>query len=137
MDDWTALTTVERVIELHAAGINAHGQGALDPPRPDCVEGALGSAWLAEYYTAQPNRVEGFAFAAHAYVYLESRQCFSNGNKRAAWATMMDVLNSIGIEIECSDVDAERICLDIAEKRTTVEGLLSWIVEHATDMDAE
>ncbi len=136
MDDWTALITVDRVKFLHAKGIERHGQGTVDPPKPDCLEGGLGNAWTAECYDERPGLVQGFVFAAHVYVYLEARQCFSNGNKRAAWASMMDVLNSIGVDIKCTDAEAETMCLDIAEGRATVEGLLGWIVEHATDLDA-
>lgn len=135
MAEWTNLITVDRVKFLHARGIEDHGEGTIDPPRPGCLEGGLGNAWTAECYDERPQLVEGFVFAAHVYVYLEARQCFSNGNKRAAWTSMMDILNSIGLDIDCTDAEAKAICLDIAEGRTTVQGLLSWIVEHADDLD--
>lgn len=135
MNDWTSIISVDRVSKLHAEGIRRHGEGSLDPPRPDCIEGGLGSAWLAEGYSERSGSVQGFVFAAHAYIYLESRQCFTNGNKRAAWATMLDILNSIGIELACSTNDAVVVCNQIAAKTMTPDGLLVWLAEHAIDID--
>lgn len=137
MDDWKSIISVSRVIELHAEGIKRHGEGALDPPRPDCIDAGLGSAWLAEAYAERPAMVQGFVFAAYAYVYLESRQCFTNGNKRAAWLTMVDILNKIGVDLKCSTQEAVRVCGLITSKAMTADALLRWIVDNAVDMDAQ
>lgn len=134
MEDWTSIITVERVVELHAEGILRHGEGTLDPPRPGYIEGGLGNAWSAEIYADRPGMVHGFVFAAYAYIYLESRQCFTNGNKRAAWLTMVDILHSIGIDLDCSEQEAIDVCEQITAKEMNADGLLAWLAAHAVDI---
>lgn len=126
--------TVQRVLELHAEGIRRHGEGSLDPPRPDCVEGAIGAAETAEGYVDAPGLVPGFVFAAYLGVYLMLRHCFSNGNKRAAWTAMVDSLLAIGIEIEADEEDAKRLCDDIVAHRAEPDAVVRWLAEHAREI---
>lgn len=79
--------------------------------------------------------VRGFVFAAHAYIYLESRQCFTNGNKRAAWSTMVDILHGIGVDLDCSEQEAIDACERVTAKELNADGLLAWLAAHAVDID--
>jgi prophage maintenance system killer protein len=126
--------SVGRVLELHAEGIRRHGEGALDPPRRDCVEAAIGGALTAEGYVSAPGLVPGFVFAGYLGVSLMLRHCFSNGNKRAAWAAMVDTLLAIGIEIEADDADAKQLCEDIVEHRAQAEDVVRWLAQHAREI---
>jgi death-on-curing protein len=67
------------------------------------VEGRLGNAWNAEAYaTTDEDAVMGLTFACYLLYYLVRDHCFPDGNKRAAWASCMAILASIGLTVDAT-----------------------------------
>lgn len=134
MHRWAAIITVDRVLELHGAAIRRHGGGGTGaPPREGCVAGALGSAWSAAEYSDSTGAELELFFAAYSCANLIRRHCFTDGNKRVAWLTMMDILNAIGVGIDCTTDDAEELCLQLVGGHVSALGLLDWLADHAVD----
>jgi len=108
MNEWGALITVEQVLQLHARGILEHNQTpvAISQTAGDCVEGRIGNAWTSEGYCSDEDAKAGLIFAGYLLYYLTRDHCFPDGNKRAAWATAMAILASLGLTIAASDDEA-------------------------------
>lgn len=47
---WDSLLSLDRVTELYAEGIQRYG-GDPSGPKPSCVDGSIGAAWMAESYS--------------------------------------------------------------------------------------
>ncbi len=132
---WTHLITTDQILHYHAEGIARHGAGTVDPPRPNCIEEALGNAWQAEQYEENPAKLTGWIFATHIYIYLERKQCFTNGNKRAAWASMIHVLDRLRLTIDCTDEDARDACISLATGEMSAQIFLRWLQSSLRDLD--
>jgi death on curing protein len=111
---WDHLTSLEHLVELAGAVFARTGGGSSFNARElACVEGKLGSAWTAELYVDDSDKVEGFVFAAHLMFALIRGHCLVDGNKRVAWIALIDTLARLGWSVESSDDDAVDFCLGL------------------------
>lgn len=133
--DRQRLITTDRIIELHAKGLQEVGQDPL-PTRAEqrrCVEARLGNAQLADQYSSRniSNVHRGLCFAGYLMFYLVNGHCFLDGNKRIGWIAAMTVLAGLGLTIQSTEEEAihlvQRIASnDIADGRDVVR----WLAEH-------
>jgi death on curing protein len=116
-EPWAALINVARVIETHDRGLADFG-GLAGPANPEpCVEAALGAAFNAEMYLEGRRHVTtGLPFAAYLLFYLARRHCFTDGNKRVAWACAMDILAALGLGVTATDAEAVELVESILSK---------------------
>lgn len=101
---WAHITSRAALVELSRAAFRATGGGTtFIPSELQCIDGKLGNAWTAELYLEDENKVEGFVFAAHLMFNLIKGHCLMDGNKRIAWIGLVEVLGSLGWQIEAGD----------------------------------
>ncbi len=56
--------------------------------------------------------------------------CLVDGNKRLAWVALVDVLASLGWQIEASVGDAEAFCLGLCERDdSNADDVLEWLLD--------
>jgi death-on-curing protein len=102
-EPWDELTSVARVLEIHDRALAEHGGLAGPSDRALCVGRSLGAAFNAELYLEGKKHLKtGLPFASYALFYLARNHCFNDGNKRAAWATAMDVLAALGLGVDAT-----------------------------------
>ena len=61
---------------------------------------------------------------------LVRNHAFVDGNKRIGAHVMLIFLALNGIELRYEDEELVHVILNVAERRTGVEGLLEWLIEH-------
>jgi death-on-curing protein len=110
-------------LALHAESVRRHG-GKSGGVKDGCVDGSLGAAWNAEAYLAEENAQRGLVFAAHLLYYLARNHCFVDGNKRAGWLAMTEVLGKFDLTL----------ATDAAEAEAFVNGIASGEVKRAEDV---
>lgn len=120
---WADLVTEARILALHAESIRRHG-GKSGGVKDGCVDGSLGAAWNAEAYLAEENAQRGLVFAAHLLFYLARNHCFVDGNKRAGWLAMGEVLAKFDLTLT----------VEMAEAETFVDGIARGDVRRAEDV---
>ena len=113
---WIQWIGIETISMLYAEGIKRWG-GSGSNPMPGCNDAALGAAYNAELYSPE-NEQEGFLpgliFAGYLLFYLATKHCYTDGNKRIAWACMAFVLLTFGLTIEATEDETVEFCLSIA-----------------------
>ena len=124
------LSSIERVVELHGASIEAYG-GLHNAPKDGCIESALGNAWTAEGYREKNEYdVDGLTFASSLLLYLAIAHCFGDGNKCVAWAALCDVLLKLGLTLDVGDDEAESFVLQVATGATRDRGeVIDWVAD--------
>ena len=110
---WGSLIYIEGILDIHAECIAKFGGDATPDPAEGCVERSLGAAWNAELYAGSEDAIEGLCFAGCMLFSLIKNHCFIDGNKRVGWAACMEALRSLGLTINASDEEAEKLCLDV------------------------
>lgn len=117
--------TLERVLELHLQGIQQAG-GTFGPPRPGCVEGSIGAAESAAFYTSEDDPLH---LAVYMLVYIARNHCFPDGNKRVAWLVFIDVLmTDVQASLPISDEEAVAFVEDVAQGIVRAEDAIPWVV---------
>lgn len=127
---WHQLTSDE-VLELHAEEMKRK-DGRKDPPIHGCVEGSVGNAYSAVLYSVEgdegPNLL---AAAAYILFYLSKNHCFTDGNKRAAWASLVHLLYINGLRVVATQDDAAALVNSVATgtlgREETVSTILTWL----------
>lgn len=120
---------VARVLDLHAAAL-AHAGGKDGVRDPGLIESAVHGAINAALYTAETCEPDPLHVAAHLLCYLARNHAFIDGNKRVAWLTCEEQLRLVGLRIEATTDDAERLVLDIVERRAEPQQVILWLSEH-------
>jgi death-on-curing protein len=112
---WIADDTIDK---LYAEGIKRwHGAGS--PPKPGCVDAALGAAYSAELYTPESEQegfISGLIFAGYLLFYLATKHCYVDGNKRIAWACCTFVLLNFGLTVEATEDEVVEFCLSVSRE---------------------
>lgn len=116
MQPWDHLITYDGVLGLHSELINRFGGDATPSPKTGCVEGSLGAAWNAELYQENEGGQEGLCFAGCLLFYLAMNHCFTDGNKRVAWASCMEAIRCMGLTINATTDEAEEFVLGLITK---------------------
>ncbi len=109
---------VAHLTSLHDELIHRHG-GAEGGPKANCVESAIGTAEQSAGYFEDESGENVLAMPAFALVYLARNQCYTDGNKRVAWAAFTRLLGRYNLSIEVSDEEATTFVLRLAEDRET------------------
>jgi death-on-curing protein len=129
-EPWKQWIGQDSIEKLYFEGIKRYGGSASDP-QPGCVDAALGAAYNAELYmpeSEQEGFIQGLLFACYLMFYLSTKHCYTDGNKRIAWACMTFVLLNFGLTIEASEDEVVEFCLSVA--RGELENgneLTSWV----------
>jgi prophage maintenance system killer protein len=101
----------------------------------ECPEATLGAAWSADEYSRPPEAQPGFLFSVYLLYYFTTKQCFNDGNKRVAWASMSEALARLDLEIDATDEEAEAFVLDIAERRiNSIATVAAWVTARLREL---
>jgi death-on-curing protein len=115
---WLQWISDATIADLYAEGIKRwHGLGS--PPKPGCLEAALGAAYSAEQYQQDATdegteTLQGLIFCGYLLFYLATKHCYVDGNKRIAWACATFVLLSFGLTIQATQQEVVEFCLSIS-----------------------
>jgi len=121
--------SVTELTELHEIAVSAFG-GAASPPKEGCVDRSIASAINASLYsTDDDGEPDLLLAAAHLLFYVAKNHCFTDGNKRAAWAAVVRALDINGIRVEAGQDDAADLVIDVASGARTVRDILLWFYE--------
>lgn len=125
------LPSTERVIQLHEAGLVEHG-GGRGGPTAGCVEGAIGNALLASRYITETSEPDPCLVAAYALFYLARNHCFTDGNKRVAWMTAVDILLACRLGVQAEDAAVVAMVLSVADGTMGQKEVHNWFLVHLT-----
>jgi death on curing protein len=123
---WAEVVDVDALGELYLKGI-AVGGGAASPPKAGCVEGCLGNAWTAECYRQEDGEQVGLLFACYLMYYLAKDHCYTDGNKRVAWFSLVFVLDHYGLTVDASADEAEQFVEGVARGDCSADGVIDWV----------
>src|SRR5579863_6462244 len=127
---WAALISVDKVMELRDVGIKRYGGMKHRGDPEDCVDGALGAAWHAAVFRSEEEDADKrLQFAGFLLFYLATKQCFSEGNKRAAWASAMWVLASKQLTVRATVDEAVGLMNEAIAKKVDGDRCVIWLSE--------
>jgi death-on-curing protein len=113
---WSEWISDSTITDLYAEGIKRWG-GAGSPPKPGCIDGALGAAYNAEQYSLEATDegvLPGLIFCGFLLFYLTTKHCYVDGKKRIAWACATFVLLSFGLTVQATQQEVVDFCLSIS-----------------------
>lgn len=123
---WGAVISISTILDLYNEVMARYG-GKKSLPNHGCLESCLGNAWQAEEY----NQAEGmpYLFPLYLMLYLAWNHCFEDGNKRIAWACLIYILNNHALRIRATDDEAEKLLIEVVEKRAQIRDVMEWMSE--------
>jgi prophage maintenance system killer protein len=127
-EDWTDIIKLDELMATHGREVARSG-GDLDTKgKPGCIEGALGTAWIAEQYATadSPMAMPGFIFACFALRGLAMNHCLSDGNKRLAWIAFVETLASLQLTVAVDEKSAAEFVEKIIIEHLTGEDVVKW-----------
>lgn len=136
LQDWTDVLRLDELMTTHGREMLRRG-GQPESGKPGCIEGALGSAWLAEKYAAEdtPRVVPGFVFACFALRGLAFNHCLTDGNKRLAWIAFVETLASIQLTVDVAPDEAAAFVERVIVEHLSGEDVVRWAAERITILD--
>lgn len=123
---WEHVITQEKLLGLYDTGMERGGIASL--PTAGCLEQCLGDAWTAEGYRQDEGVFVGILFAGYLGFYLAKNHCFTDGNKRIAWLSIVYVLGHHGVAIEATDDDVVATVDGVVTGDVSLDQLLEWMV---------
>jgi prophage maintenance system killer protein len=125
--DWTEIVTLDHLMSTHGREMIRRG-GAPDSGKPGCVDGALGTAWLAEQYATGEiaNVLSGFIFACFALRGLAQNHCLTDGNKRLAWIAFIETLAALHLTVDVDEAEAAEFVTKVIVDHLTGEDVARW-----------
>ena len=129
---WDEVLDVGTVLDLYQMAMQRGGMAS--PPRPGCVEQCLGNAWNAEGYRQEEGQRLGLLFACYVMFYLAMNHCFTDGNKRLAWASLTFVLSHYGLSVDASEDEAVEFVLSVAAGDCNVDGAIDWVTDRLSEL---
>jgi prophage maintenance system killer protein len=135
---WTEWIDEDIVHSLYADGIQKY-KGFGSPSKPGCVDAALGAAYSAEMYSMPEldaeTVVSGITFCGYLLFYLATKHCWTDGNKRVAWASATWALAMLGLTVRATDDEAYTFVTDIVEhKIQDGESAVNWIADRLDEI---
>jgi death on curing protein len=137
---WLCWISEEEIGSLYRRGIELHG-GLVSNPISGCIERALGAAYNAEAYSTpdeeeeDDNTIRGLTFAGYLLFYLARNHCYTDGNKRIAWTSCMNVLLRLGLTLDVTEDDAYDFCISIAGGQLKGgEDVVFWVVDRLIEI---
>lgn len=134
-EPWAPYISTQLVLELHAEGIRRYPPEGANPdsltpgaPKPGCVEGVIGNAYTAHLYEVADDE-PGLFFAFNVMRNLAVAHCFTDGNKRASWLALIEVLGARGLTLDADDDDVESFVLAnlSREQQPNIPEALAWL----------
>jgi prophage maintenance system killer protein len=137
---WSTWIDSEIVHTLWKDGLERCG-GLRSTPKDGCIDGALGNAYTAELYSMpeveDETAISGLCFCGYLLFYLSTAHCWSDGNKRVAWASAMWALYHLGLTIKANDEEVISYCMQIADGQIKKgEDVVNWIAERLVELEA-
>lgn len=125
---WEGLFTYDDLMSLHQAEM-ARRASSTQVAKEGCIEGSLGTSWLAEQYVSAdiPGTVPGFIFCCWALQSLALNHCLVDGNKRLAWLAFTSGLAALGLTVDASADDAEAFVNRIITDRLDGPAVVAWV----------
>jgi len=117
--------TIKEILALHEKQLERFG-GPAGVRDPGALESALNRARNKWEYEGADLALLG---AAHAFGIARNHP-FIDGNKRAAFVSMMLFLRKNGVKFSPPQSEATRIILEVAAGNIGEEGLARWIRDH-------
>jgi death on curing protein len=136
---WLYWISEEEIENLYRRGIELHG-GLSSNPISGCLERALGAAYSAEAYSTpdgeeDDNAIRGLTFAGYLLFYLARNHCYTDGNKRIAWTSCMNVLLRLGLTLDVTEDDAYDFCIAIAGGQVKRgEDVVFWVADRLVEI---
>ena len=123
--------TPEQIVELRRVLVAQHGlsdKTERDFDR-DCIDGAIGAAIQGAYYLSleKGSPLDPLHIAGYLLFHIAKKHCFTDGNKRVAWAVVVECLLREGLEIAATENEAADFVLSIANNQTDQRGVLEWL----------
>jgi death-on-curing protein len=132
---WAHWIADETILMLYREGIRRWG-GSESEPISGCIDAALGAAYNAELYAPESEQegfIPGLLFACYLLFYLATKHCYTDGNKRIAWACMTFVLLNFGLTLEATEDEAVEFCLRVASGGIkSGSAVTSWVYPRLT-----
>lgn len=122
--EWPVVDT-ERVYELHEKALALAG-GRAGVRDQGLVESAVSGARMAALYSSDTGEADPLALAAYLLCYLARDHAFIDGNKRVAWLAFEDQLRMVGLRVNASTDEAERLVLDVVVKHIEAADIIEW-----------
>lgn len=118
--------TVDEILRKHESLIVRYGGDSSNrSDDTNCVERSLAAAKQACYY-ANEGRSDAAHVASNLLFYLAKNHCFTDGNKRIAWAAAVEVLLRSGLQIAATEIEAADFVLSVANDTRNREQVLEW-----------
>jgi len=95
----------------------------IDAP---CVDSAMQAALQGAFYTAIDGHLDHIHIASFLLYYVAKRHCFTDGNKRVAWAVAVDYFLQQGLMIVADQQDAAKLVEDVACDLLSKEDIIRW-----------
>ncbi len=122
---YTALEIVE--IRRQLVSLHPNSDRTQRDFDADCIDGALGSALQSAYYLSSDGTPEPIHIAAHLLFAITKRHCFTDGNKRVAWAVTVDYLLMQGLAIVADEEEAAVLVEGVASNIHSAKDLIEWL----------
>lgn len=121
------LPDVDEVIALHAAMLATYG-GTAGAANLKCIDGSIGAAINAALYQVdESGDPDLLCVAAHLLVYLARNHCFTDGNKRVAWAAAVRALDLNGIYIRGDESEAASLVERASTSEISASEVICWL----------
>lgn len=122
--------TAADVARHRNVGVNRHGgDGAQRAGDEACIDSAIGAALQAAYLVSDNDTIDPLHVASFLLFYIARNNCFTDGNKRAAWITCTDHLLKNGLLVTATQNEVYSLVKGIAEGQRTKEQILDWMAE--------
>lgn len=124
---WSDVLSLDHLMTVHGREMVRRG-GQPQQGKPGCVEGALGSAWLAEHYATSETEgaLPGFIFACYALRGLAMNHCLVDGNKRLAWLAFTETLAGLQLTVAVDPDEAAEFVEHVIVDHLTAEQIVEW-----------
>lgn len=109
------------LVELHPASERTARE--IDTP---CVDGAMQAALQGAYYSGIDGQLDHIHIASFLLYYVAKRHCFTDGNKRVAWAVAVDYFLQQGLVVVADQQDAAKLVEDVACDVLRKEDVVRW-----------
>lgn len=121
------IADVDEIVVLHAEMLAKYG-GTAGAANRACVDKSIGAAVHAALYQgAEGEGADLLCIAAHVLIYLARNHCFTDGNKRAAWAALIRILDLNGICLPDDDPEAAPLVERACTGQVTAEDVIRWL----------
>ncbi len=128
------LIEVKRLVEIHTALVL--GSVPSHQKHQDCLPSAIGPAIQSALYESPGDDVDILIAACFLARNVATRQCFMDGNKRVAWAALLEVLEvhaQVTLDAD-QEVAAQRL-VDLSTGALSVRDFAEWVASNLVPIE--